>query len=164
MDNHQSEHVPYMSSDFINKPCHKNKKSVQQNKRDKLTVTVINNMWRRHMYVQCATTSHFSANTHKLNNLKCLQIYDVAPPFCFLLLQHSLCTVKLSVCQSDILNSCWNMTYRHIFKFCNFDFVQADICGLQRIDFKHLYTHITLKFHIHHVTRWDEKTSKLLSE
>ena len=38
------------------------------------------------------------------------------------------------------------MIFRRIFKFRKFDSIRAVICGLERIDFKHLYTHVTLKF------------------
>jgi len=37
------------------------------------------------------------------------------------------------------------MIFRRIFKFRKFDSVRAVICGFERIDYKHLYTHVTLK-------------------
>ena len=44
------------------------------------------------------------------------------------------------------LNACWNMAFRKFFVFHRWESVKTFICGLQRLDFKHIYALICFKF------------------
>ena len=57
-----------------------------------------------------------------------------------------MCAVKLSSSQEAEVNACWNTVYRRIFNYRKYDSVSTIICGLGRLDSKHLHTLWTLKF------------------
>ena len=44
------------------------------------------------------------------------------------------------------MNACWNTVYRRIFNYRKYDSVSTIICGLGRLDLKHLHISWTLKF------------------
>ena len=82
-------------------------------------------------------------NSHATDELLQLELHE---SFCLPLLQYAMCAVRLSSSQLASLNSCWNIVFRRIFKFRKYDSVSVFICGLGRLDFKHLHLMHTLKF------------------
>ena len=48
--------------------------------------------------------------------------------------------------QCDELNAAWNSVYRRVFNFRKYDSVRLVICGLERLDFHHIRSKLTLIF------------------
>ena len=95
---------------------------------------------RRKFFITCNSVF---GNTRTLDELLQLQLQE---SFCLPLLQYALCAVKLNESQRADLNSCWNTVFRRIFQFRKHDSVSLFICGLGRLDLKHLLTYLELKF------------------
>ena len=98
------------------------------------------NVIKQHFF---AAFNSVHGNSHSLDELIQLQLHE---SFCLPLLQYAMCAVKLSSSQEAELNACWNTVYRRIFNYRKYDSVSTIICGLGRLDFKHLHTLWTLKF------------------
>jgi len=62
------------------------------------------------------------------------------------ILQYCVAAIKFTDTQLTALNACWNMAIRKIFGFHRWESVKTFICGLGRLDFKHIYALRCFKF------------------
>jgi len=95
---------------------------------------------KQHFFVAVNSILGHSYNLDELIRLKLLESY------CLPIIQYSSCALKLSNTQSNELNAAWNSVYRRIFRFRKYDSVRAVICGLERLDFHHIRSKLTLTF------------------
>jgi len=70
---------------------------------------------------------------------------QLSESYCMPVLQYCLGAITLSNSQLMELNACWNMVYRRIFGFHRWESVKLFICGLGRLDFKHIYVWSSIK-------------------
>ena len=58
--------------------------------------------------------------------------------YCLPILTYAAPAVSLKVRQLQELNSCWNSAYQRVFGFHRWESVRSFICGLGRLDLKHV--------------------------
>ena len=58
--------------------------------------------------------------------------------YCLPILQYCCAAYKLSVVHTKELNACWNVVYRKNFGFSKSESVTAFICGISRLNYKHV--------------------------
>ena len=69
--------------------------------------------------------------------------------FCKPILTYGIVAMHLTVEQTRILNCCWNSVYRRIFGFNKWESVSCFICGLGRLDLRHIILLSRAKFYKH---------------
>ena len=69
--------------------------------------------------------------------------------FCKPILTYGIVAMHLTVEQTRILNCCWNSVYRWIFGFNKWESVSCFICGLGRLDLRHIILLSRAKFYKH---------------
>lgn len=95
---------------------------------------------KRKFFASCNAVLNNSV--HQLDLLR-LQLSE---SYCMPVLQYCLGAITFSKSQLGELNACWNMVYRRIFGFHKWESVKLFICGLGRLDFKHIYVWSSIKF------------------
>jgi hypothetical protein len=65
------------------------------------------------------------------------------------ILTYAAASAKYTVKQLDELNACWNSVFRKIFGFHMHESVKSFICGLGRLDLRHIFRIRRVKFYFH---------------
>ena len=69
--------------------------------------------------------------------------------YCFPILTYAVAAIKYTTKQVDDLNACWNSVYRRIFSFSKHESIKCFICGLGRLDLRHIFRIRRVKFFCH---------------
>jgi len=75
---------------------------------------------------------YWNTRTGFYNSLSLIETY------CLPILTYAALAVSLKVRQLQELNSCWNSAYRRVFGFHRWESVRSYLCGLGRLDMKHV--------------------------
>ena len=82
-------------------------------------------------------------HTNTLDELIRLKLLE---SYCLPILQYSTCALQLHRKQCVELNTAWNSVFRRVFNFRKYDSIRPVICGLERLDFHHIRSKLTLTF------------------
>jgi len=95
---------------------------------------------RRKFFASCNAILSNSVHQSELLRLNLMECYSLP------ILQYCVAAIKFTDTQLKALNACWNMAFRKIFGFHRWESVKTFICGLGRLDFKHIYALRCFKF------------------
>ena len=95
---------------------------------------------RRKFFASCNVILGNSVHQAVLLRLNLMECYSLP------ILQYCVAAIKFTDTQLTALNACWNMAFRKIFGFHRWESVKTFICGLGRLDFKHMYALRCFKF------------------
>lgn len=95
---------------------------------------------KQHFFVAANSVLGHTNTLDELIRLKLLESY------CLPILQYSTCALQLHRTQCVELNTAWNSVFRRVFNFRKYDSVRLVICGLERLDFHHIRSKLTLTF------------------
>lgn len=104
----------------------------------KLSVNI--DVIKQHFFTAANSILGRTNSLDELIRLKLLESY------CLPILQYSMGALYLLKTQCDELNAAWNSVYRRVFNFRKYDSVRLVICGLERLDFHHIRSKLTLIF------------------
>lgn len=87
---------------------------------------------RRSFFIACNNIFSCAPKTNELLHLSLQETYSLP------VLLYASPAVAFTSRQLRVLNSCWNLVYRRIFGFNVWESVKMFICGLGRLDLRHL--------------------------
>ena len=87
---------------------------------------------KRAFFTACNSVSSQSQCMDEILQLSLIETY------CLPILTYAFPAVSLKARQLQELNSCWNSAYRRVFGFHRWESVRSFICGLGRLDLKHV--------------------------